>query len=333
MMQWWTGALVVMLAAGLGYYIRLIIGRYEVKSGEREVKHQLDDASKEADRIRGEAAVQAKAEVIKAREEFEKSTVAKRQEAAAMEERLSQRELNIERKVAMLDKKTQLADQKLEEMARKETELAQQRAEYDKLVAEEREKLQRIAGMTHEEAKRVFMARVEEELKGETGMLIRRLQEEAKETSEREARKIVAQAVQRCAFGHFSDLMTSTVALPSDDMKGRRIGREGRNIRSLEAATGVDLLVDDTPEAVVISAFDPIRREVARQSLERLIMDGASTPAGSRKSSQKSKRSWMSPCARPVRRPSTPAACRGWRPKSSGTSAASSSGRATRRTC
>lgn len=278
MMQWWTGAMVVLLAAALGYYIRLIIGRYEVRSGEREVQHQLDDARREADRIRKDAVIQAKAEVIKAREEFENSIATKKQEAAAMEERLEQRELNLERKVSMLDKKNQLADQKLDELSKKETELATRLTEYDKLVAEERAKLQRIAGMTHDEARRAFMARVEDELKSETGMLIRRKQEEAKETAEKEARKIVALAVQRYAFGHFSDLMTSTVALPSDDMKGRIIGREGRNIRSIEAATGVDLLVDDTPEAVVISAFDPVRREIARQSLERLIMDGRIHP-------------------------------------------------------
>ncbi len=278
MIQWWTGALVVMLAAALGYYVRLIIGRYEVKSGERDVRRLMDDARAEADRIGKEASIQAKAEVIKAREDFETSIKAKRQEAEAIEERMAQREITLDRKVAMLDKKTQLADQKLEELGKKEAEIQQQRVQCDKLVVEEREKLQRIAGMTHDEAKRVLMSRIEDEVRGETGMLIRRLQEEAKETAEREAKKIVALAVQRYSSSHFSDLMTSTVALPSDDMKGRIIGREGRNIRALEAATGVDLLVDDTPEAVVISAFDPLRREVARQSLERLIMDGRIHP-------------------------------------------------------
>ena len=279
MLQWWTGALVVMLAAALGYYIRLIIGRYEVKSGEREVKYLLEDAKREAEGIRKEASIQAKAGVIKAHEEFENKVKARRQEMAAMEERFSQREQNLDRKVSMLDKKTQTADQKLADVEKKETDLSQQREKYEQLVAAEREKLQRIAGMTHEEAQRTLMARIEEEVRGETGMLIRRLQEEAKETAERESKKLVAQAVQRYAFGHVSELMTSTVALPSDDMKGRIIGREGRNIRALEAATGVDLLVDDTPEAVVISAFDPVRREVARQTIERLVVDGRIHPA------------------------------------------------------
>lgn len=278
MVQWWTGALVVMLAAALGYYVRLIIGRYEVKAGERDVKHLRDEARAEAERTRREASVQAKAEVIKAREDFENSVKSKRQEIAAMEERVGQRELNLDRKVAMLDKKTQLVDQKLEEAGKKEAELDRQRAEYDGLIGEERKRLQKIAGMTHEEAKRVFMSRIEEEVRGETGMLIRRMQEEARETAECESRKIVAQAVQRYTLGHFGDTMTSTVALPSEDMKGRIIGREGRNIRALEAATGVDLLIDDTPEAVVISAFDPVRREVARQTLERLIVDGRIHP-------------------------------------------------------
>ncbi|NLB60755.1 MAG: DUF3552 domain-containing protein, partial [Lentisphaerae bacterium] len=279
MLQWWIGALVVMLAAGLGYYIRLIIGRYEIKSGTQEVKRLLEEAQREADVTRKEAGVQAQAEVLKARAAFENETKTRRQETAAQEARLAERELNLDRKLTMLDKKTLVLEQKLADGEKKEAELGQQQTEYQALIKTEREKLQHIVGMTVEEARRALMTRIEEEVRGETGMLIRRRQEEAKESAEREARKIVAQAVQRFAAGHVSEMMTSTVALPNDEMKGRIIGREGRNIRALEAATGADLLVDDTPEAVVISAFDPLRREIAKQTLERLVVDGRIHPA------------------------------------------------------
>ncbi len=279
MTQWWTGALVVMLAGTLGYYIRLIIGRYAAKSCERDVQRLQAEASREADNIRKEAVLQAKSEALKAREALEEEIKRRRQEVVALEERMNQREVNLDRKVAMIDKKNQLIEQKLAETEKKEKELQQQRETCDVLIKQEKDKLQRIAGMTPEEARRTLMARLEEEVRGETGMLIRRRQEEARQTAEREARRIVATAIQRYALSHSAELMTSTVTLPSDDMKGRIIGREGRNIRALEAATGVDLLVDDTPEAVVISAFDPMRREIARQILERLIADGRIHPA------------------------------------------------------
>ncbi len=279
MTQWWTGALVVMLAGTLGYYIRLMIGRYAASSSERDLKRLQAEAGREADNIRKEAALQAKSEALKAREALEDEVKRRRQEVVALEERMNQREVNLDRKVAMIDKKNQLIEQKLAEAEKNGKELQQQRETCDALIKQEKDKLQRIAGMTPDEARRTLMARLEEEVRGETGMLIRRRQEEARQTAEREARRIVATAIQRYALSHSAELMTSTVSLPSDDMKGRIIGREGRNIRALEAATGVDLLVDDTPEAVVISAFDPMRREIARQILERLIADGRIHPA------------------------------------------------------
>ncbi|MFA7158505.1 MAG: ribonuclease Y [Kiritimatiellia bacterium] len=279
MTQWWMGALVVLLAATLGYYIRYIIGRYAAKAAEQRAQRFLEDARRDGDAIRQQADLQAKAAMLKVRDEFEAEIKTRRQELAALEERLAQRELNLDRKVAMIDKKYLAVEQKTAEIEKKETEISQQREEYAGLVKQEREKLQRMAGLTQEEARRALMTRTEEEIRGETGMLIRRLQEEAKETAEREAKKIIAVAIQRYASGHASEIMTSTVSLPSDDLKGRIIGREGRNIRALESTTGVDLLVDDTPEAVVISAFDPLRREIAKQALEKLIADGRIHPA------------------------------------------------------
>ncbi len=279
MTSWWIGAIVVLLAGGLGYYVRRLIGRYEATSSEREAERLVAEARREAEALRQSAGLQAKEAVIKAREECEVELKTRRQKVVELEERAAQRELNLERKVAMLDKKYQQAEQKAAELEKKDADLNKDREECRALIKAERDKLQRIAGLTPEEARRALMTRVEEEVRGETGMLIRRMQEEAKETAERESKKIVALAIQRFSSGHVSEIMTSTVALPSEDLKGRIIGREGRNIRALEAATGVDVLVDDTPEAVVLSAFDPLRREIAKQSLERLIMDGRIHPA------------------------------------------------------
>lgn len=279
MTVWFVGALVFLLAAGLGYYLRMLLGRYSVKSSERNVSIQIEDAKRNAAAIRKEAELQAKAEVIKAREEFERQMKSRRDEMVAMEARIVQKEQGLERKVSMIDKKYLTAEQKQAEQEKKDEELRKDREVLDKMIDQEKTRLQSVAGMTQEQARQNLLGRLTEEIRGETGMLIRRMQEEAKETAEREARKIVAMAIQRYAAGHVSELMTSTVTLANDEMKGRIIGREGRNIRALEAATGVDLLVDDTPEAVVVSAYDPYRREIARQALERLVMDGRIHPA------------------------------------------------------
>lgn len=278
-MEWYYVALLLLLAAGLGYYVRLLVGRYSVKSTERSASIQVEDARRSAEAIRKDAEIKAKEEVIKARDEFERQMKSRRDEMAAIEERIAQKEQGLDRKVSMIDKKYQTAEQKQAELEKKEEEYRKDRDALSKLVEQEKARLQSVAGMTQEQARQHLLGRLSEEIHGETGMLIRRMQEEAKETAEREARKIVALAIQRYSSGHVSELMTSTVTLANDEMKGRIIGREGRNIRALEAATGVDLLVDDTPEAVVISAYDPYRREIARQALERLVMDGRIHPA------------------------------------------------------
>lgn len=275
----WMVAIVASVCVAIGYLLRQILGQYRASTAEREAQQLVKAAKREADTIRKEGKVHAKDEVIKAREDFEKTTKDRRKELGRIEERVNQREMNLERKVSMLEKKERALDQKTQEVEEKNRALDGDREALDKAIAEEQDKLQQLAGMTKAEAKDELLGRMEREVHGEMGALIRRLQEEAKETAEREAQKIVAQAVQRFSASHASEIMTSSVALPSDDMKGRIIGRDGRNIRALEAATGVNLLIDDTPEAVVISGFDPIRREIARQALERLILDGRIHPA------------------------------------------------------
>ena len=282
-MNAWTVAGGVVIAAVLGgiagYFARHWFGRFRSNDLEKQAQAKLKEAEREAEALKKEGKIQAKAEVLKAREDFEKSTQTRRDELAQLEERLSQREINLDRKVVLIDKKEHTLDERLSEADKRAQALAAERAALDKLVVEERLKLQRVAGMTEEEARKFLFDRVEKDVHAEMGNLIRRQYEKAKDTAEREARKVIAQAVQRFATSHASEMMTSSVDLPSDDVKGRIIGREGRNIRALEAETGVNILIDDTPEAVVISGFDPIRREIAKRSLESLIADGRIHPA------------------------------------------------------
>lgn len=273
-----TAAAVVLAVAG-GYALRVWMGTVRLSRRERDAAQAVKDAAREAESLLKEARLQGKAEVLKAREEFEASTKARREELNTIDNRIAQREGNLDRKVALIEKKERTLEQREGEVEKQAQELARDREQLARAMQEEKDKLQRIAGMTQDEARRTLMARVEGDVHAEVGGLIRRLQEQARDTSEREAQKIVSLAIQRYAASHASEMMTSTVALPSDDMKGRIIGRDGRNIRAIEAATGINLLIDDTPEAVVISGFDPVRREIARLSLERLILDGRIHPA------------------------------------------------------
>jgi len=273
------GILAALAGLAAGYAVRWMVGRYHVGIKEQRAEQTLKDAKREAEALRKEGKIQAKAEVLKAREEFEKSTSTRRKELADLDERVSQRELNLDRKVSLLDKKEAALEAKQADCEKRAMELDATQRDLGRLIEEEKRKLERVAGMSQDEAMKSLLGRVEKEVHAEIGALIRRKQEEARETAEREARNIIASAIQRYASSHASAMMTSTVALPSDDIKGRIIGREGRNIRAIEAATGVNVLIDDTPEAVVISGFDPVRREVARLSLEQLIADGRIHPA------------------------------------------------------
>jgi len=272
-------AAAVMIGMALGYIIRAILGKYRVQGAERRSVMLLEDSQRDADVLRKEAKIQARAEVLQAREELEKSMASRREEIAELEERAAQRERNLDRKVALLDKKEQSLEERAEQLTAEKGKIDALRSEAEQLVGEQRDHLQRIAGMTKEQARTMLLSELEKDVRTEAGAMIRRRVEDAKETAEREAKNIVTQAIQRYTAGHSGELITGTVALPNDEMKGRIIGREGRNIRALEAATGVNLLIDDTPEAVVISGFDPVRREVARQALERLISDGRIHPA------------------------------------------------------
>ena len=262
-----------------GYALRGLIGRWQADAIEKKAQLKLEELDVEVKSRLKEADIQARAEVVSAREEFEKSTKTRRRELQDIDDRLTVREENMDKKAALLDKKEQTVAQKQEDVLNKSEIVRQKLLELDKCLHEAEMRLQKLASMTMESAKREVYQRAEQEVKSEAGNLIRRRLDEAKETADREAARIVSMAIQRYAIAHASETVTVTVPLPNDDVKGYIIGREGRNIRALEAITGINVLVDDTPEAVVISGFDPLRREIARQSLEALIADGRIHPA------------------------------------------------------
>ncbi len=273
--------LLIALAVGLGagYGAHAVRTRLRTASADKNARQLLEDAKRESDAVLREAKLHAKDEYIKMRERFEEDTRSRRQEVLAHEERVSQRETSLDRKLAMLDKKEQTLDDKIQELQSQREEVDRKSKELDELFREERTKIQEVAAMSQDEARGILMRRLEDELQNESGALIRRIQEETQENAEREARRIITMAIERYAADQVNDITTSTVTLPSDEMKGRIIGKEGRNIRSLEAATGVNFMIDDTPEVVVISGFDPLRREIAKTALEQLISDGRINPA------------------------------------------------------
>ncbi len=280
--------LAIAIAAGLilaavATVIALVLLRKKVGQERAEIRTAADRALAEANRAADaklrEAAVEAKERVLAAQAEFDKTVAVRRQEMSALEKRILQKEENLDRKLSQQERKE-------EELVRKERSLtdAQKRieetqSEADHLVDEQRRRLEQISGLTAVDAKRDLVKSIENEARVEAAGLIRRIEEEATEQATQKARRLIGMAIQRLASDAVVEATVSVVELPSDDLKGRIIGREGRNIRALEAATGVDLIIDDTPEAIVISAFEPLRREVARMSLDRLIADGRIHPA------------------------------------------------------
>ena len=263
----------------LGYGLRILLSRWQADSIEKQAQEKLKGTDAEIARRLKEADIQARAEVVQARETFEQSTKARRKELQDFDDRLVLREDNLERKLKVVEDKENAAKAKHDDLLKLSERLDAKRISLEAKHRDADKALEKLAGMTHDEAKAEIRKKVEDSVRAETGALIRRLQEEAKETAEKQATILVANAIERYAAPHASDSMTSTVFLPNDEIKGRIIGREGRNVRAIEAATGMTLLVDGTPEAVVISGFDPIRREIARQALEDLVADGRIHPA------------------------------------------------------
>ena len=247
---------------------------YESKIGSAEEKTReiIDEALKVAETKKKEALLEAKEENLKAKNELEKETRERRAEIQRYERRVLSNEEN-------LDKKAEAMERKESSLASREDSLKKRTAEVEELFAKEQEELEKISGLTSDQAKEYLLKSVEADVKHDTAKLIKELETRAKEEADKKAKEYVVTAIQRCAADHVAETTVSVVQLPSDEMKGRIIGREGRNIRTLETMTGVELIIDDTPEAVVLSGFDPVRREVARIALERLIVDGRIHPA------------------------------------------------------
>ena len=226
-----------------------------------------------------EGRLEARDYIHQARTDFEKDTKERRHELYTLEKRVIQKEENLDRKATNYERKEMEIIKKEESVALKEKELVEKKKEAEMIIVEEKNNLHRISGLNKEEAKKELLHMIESDVKMEAAAIINRAEQDAKDTSEKKARNIISLAIQRCAVDHISDSVVSSVQLPTDEMKGRIIGREGRNIRALEAATGINIIIDDTPEAVMVSGFDNVRKEIAKMALEKLILDGRIHPA------------------------------------------------------
>lgn len=260
------------IGVGTGYFYRMKIAEGKIGKAEVEAERIISTARQNAESRKKELVLEGKEEIHKLRSDAERENKERRNELQRMERRLLQKEEH-------LDKKSDSMEKRDEALQRKEEEITRTQEKIELLHSQQMEELERISGLTYDDAKELLLNNVKTEVKHETAMLIKSLEEEAKEEAEGKAREIISTAIQRCAADHVAETTVSVVALPNDEMKGRIIGREGRNIRAIETLTGVDLIIDDTPEAVILSCFDPIRREVARIALEKLIADGRIHPA------------------------------------------------------
>ncbi|MEW6535746.1 MAG: ribonuclease Y [Candidatus Auribacterota bacterium] len=273
--------IMIIVAAGAavaGYFIRKYLGEKKVRSAEEHAKQIIKDAEKEAAAKRREMEIDLKDKYLKQKSEFERETKNRRQELLHLEKRVLQKEEHLDRKVDVLERKEAEITARDKKIAEKEQILTNKTHELEKVLEDEKKKLQDISGLSREEAKRLLLSSLETEITHEAATKLRRLEAETKLKADKEAKKIIGLAIQRCAVDHVSEITVSTVTLPNDEMKGRIIGREGRNIRALEAATGVDIIIDDTPEAVIISGFDIVRKQIAKKTLEKLIEDGRIHP-------------------------------------------------------
>jgi ribonucrease Y len=271
------------LGAGLlGFLLSWVLIRARLKSARADAESVAAEiraaAEKDVERIRKAAELEGKEEAYRAKEEWEREEARRREDIGRAERRMEERRTALDRKYDILDEKDKVLDEREREVEQRSARVEQEGREAERLTAAARTKLESLAGMTADEARLQLMQQMEEHARAYAANTIREIKENAKREAEREARNIIALAIQRIAADHTAESTVSVVSLPSDEMKGRIIGREGRNIRAFEQSTGVDVIIDDTPEAVILSAFDPIRREVARLSLEKLVADGRIHP-------------------------------------------------------
>ncbi len=278
-----SASVALVLGLAVGFICRRIIAESKIGGAEEKARQIIEEGKKSAETKKKEALLEAKDEIHKSRTEFEREIKDRRSEMNRQERRVQQKEESLDKKADSLEKKDELLNKKLKEVdVLKEETLKVKNAQL--------EILERISGLSVEEAKSYLLKNIESEVRHEAAIMIKDIESQAKEEADKKARSIISTAIQKCAADHVAESTVSVVALPNDEMKGRIIGREGRNIRALETATGIDLIIDDTPEAVVLSGFDPVRREIARMTLEKLIVDGRIHPARIEETVEKSRK-------------------------------------------
>lgn len=285
-----VGSIVALIVAAVGIIASFIVSKNKlgqteakIKETEQKIESDLNSAKEKVESLKKEALLEAKDENHRLRVELDREIKDRRAEIARLEKRTIQKEETLDRKTDQIEKKEESLIRKINDLVEKE-KLA------DELTLQRRTELERVSGYTTEEAKRVLLDEISSEVKHEAAIMVKEIENKAKEEADKKAREIITTAIQRCASDHVSETTVHVVSLPNDEMKGRIIGREGRNIRTLETLTGVDLIIDDTPEAVILSSFDPIRREVAKNALEKLIVDGRIHPARIEEMVEKSKK-------------------------------------------
>lgn len=278
-----VGIIALLIGVLVGYIIRKTVGEKAIGSAEQKAKNLILDAENRSETIRKEYVLEAKEEAHKLRSDADREIRERRAEISKSERRLVQKEESIDRKLENIERKE-------ESITNKEQGIIAKRKELDHVVAQQMEELEKISGYSVEEAKEILLANTEKEIRYEASVMIKDIEAKAKEEADKKAKEIITGAIQRCAADYVAESTVSVVPLPNDEMKGRIIGREGRNIRAIETLTGIDLIIDDTPEAVILSGFDPVRREVARLSLEKLIVDGRIHPARIEETVKKSER-------------------------------------------
>ncbi len=267
-----TGVIFLIIGLPIGYILRKNVGEKTIGSAEQQAQNLILDAQTQAENLKKEKVLEAKEEIHHLRSDLENEIRLRRNEINKTEKRILQKEENLERKLDNIDKREQ-------GLTKRERSMDEKHKEIDSYIAKQVEELERISGYTRDEAKQVLLDEVEKDVRKDASALITQIESEAKEEADKRAKEIITMAIQRYAADQVTETTVSVVNLPNDDMKGRIIGREGRNIRAIETLTGVDLIIDDTPEAVILSGFDPVRREIARIALEKLIVDGRIHPA------------------------------------------------------
>ncbi|WP_133580499.1 ribonuclease Y [Aureibacillus halotolerans] len=285
-----SNVVILIVGAIVGYFVRKSIAEAKISSAENAAQQIVDEGKREADALKKEALLEAKDEIHKLRTTTEEEVRDRRNELQKQENRILHKEENLDRKSENVDKRELSLEKKEDSLAVKQQQIEEMKNKVDHLIQMQHTELERISGLTSEEARQMISQEAEKELSHEMAIMIKDHENRAKEEADKRAKNILSLALQRCAADHVAETTVSVVNLPNDEMKGRIIGREGRNIRTLETLTGIDLIIDDTPEAVILSGFDPVRRETARIALEKLVQDGRIHPARIEEMVEKSRR-------------------------------------------